>query len=668
MVSAAGVAFASAGARWTDFVPKPFENALYVEGFASKESDSYHSVATESRWDDTFLREEVTVFSRGYFYHPRFLHYLISLTGALKQESYEATHAADLGWMKGTGFEYEARLFFLPEHAYNVDLYALRHEPLYMTQSATQHNTVETNNGVQFRYRGKPLFFHAGYLDDTTSSTSVDANVKRVVADGQYFKGYAGGNQLSVNGFYNDSWFTGAGGIDGASRDYGAGGFFDVTRARLNATVTKSATSQESPLSGRFDNDRFAFHELLTVYLPAHFRTELSYRILDNDSVTPGPGGSGRAELSETTRELEFDLIHRLFQSLDSRYTYLLNKRDSTAGDSTLTTQTIDFDYGKSIRRGRVMAGINLSRSDSENRGRIDIVNEAHPATPVPGSFLLGQQNVEPGSIDVSLPSPLPPFQIVHLVENVHFTVTPIANSLQVNVNTLPPQFVIPGTYDLSVSYSLLTGAFELLTKSYAGNASVALLDNLLTPYLEYVAVRSDVVAGVFPGVSLDSTTTTLGLTFLDGPWRALAEYQSLDWAVSPYQAWRAEVQYVGSVTPTTRVYATGAYLHRYHPTGTSSDLPEPFTDETETVTGNIQQDLFSRSLTLSAGATYAKQQGRVDGDAFSLNGSVTWKIGKLDLSAGASAYGSQTQAFPAPPYDRLHQYYYFRIRRQFSR
>jgi hypothetical protein len=124
----------------------------------------------------------------------------------------------------------------------------------------------------------------------------------------------------------------------------------------------------------------------------------------------------------------------------------------------------------------------------------------------------------------------------------------------------------------------------------------------------------------------------------------------------------------VGSVTPTTRVYATGAYLHRYHPTGTSSDLPEPFTDETETVTGNIQQDLFSRSLTLSAGATYAKQQGRVDGDAFSLNGSVTWKIGKLDLSAGASAYGSQTQAFPAPPYDRLHQYYYFRIRRQFSR
>lgn len=663
-----GAAFASAGARWTDFAPKPFENALYVEAFASHESDDNRGRATQFRWDDTFIREEVTLFSRGYFYHPRFVHYLISLSGTLKQENYDTTGTRLPGWMTGSGVEYEARLFFLPEHAYNVDVFALRHEPLYMTQSAVSHNSVETSNGAQFRYRAKPFFFHAGYLDNTTSSSFEDANVKRLVADGQYFRSYAGGSQLSLNALYNNSWFTGAGGLDGTSRDYGAGGFFDVTRARFNATVTKSTTSQDSPLSGRFDNDRFAFHELLTVYLPVHFRTEVSYRILDNTSTTPASAGSGREERTETIRELQLDLIHRLYQSLDSRYTFLHNSRTSTGGDSTLTAQTLNFNYGKTIPRGRAMAGINLSRSDSDNRGRLDIVNEAHPGTAVPGAFLLGQQNVEPGSVDVSLPSPVPPFPIVHLVENVDFTVTPIANSLQISINTLPPQFVIPGTYDLSVSFSLVSGQFELLTRSYAGNVSVALLDNLLTPYLGYVAVRSDVVSGDFPGVSLDSTTTTVGVNFLDGPWRAMGEYQSLHWAVSPYRAWRADVQYVGSVTPSTRVYATGSYLHRYYPAGTSSNLPEPYTDQAETATGNIQQDLFSRTLTLSAGGTYARQQGRVRGDAFSLNGSLTWKIGKLDLSAGASAYGSETQAFTAEPYTRLHQYYYFRIRRQFSR
>ena len=481
-------------------------------------------------------------------------------------------------------------------------------------------------------------------------------------------KNYAGGNQLSLNALFNNSWFTGSGGLDGTSRDYGAGGFVDVKRARVNATVIQSNSSQDSPVSGRFENDRFAFHELLTVYLPAHFRTELSYRILDNDSTAPARVGLGTEVLSETSRELEFNLIHRLYQSLDSRYTFLHTDRTSTAGDSVLTAQTLDFNYGKTIPRGRANAGLNFSRSNSENRGRTDIVNEAHPATPVPGSFLLAQPYAAPGSVDVSLPSPLPPFPIVHLVPGVDFTVSSVGTSLQINMLPLGPPFVVPGTFDLTVTYSLLSGDFELLTQSYAGSVSVSLLDNLLTPYAEYVAVRSDVVSGTFPGVSLDSTTYTVGLTFLDGPWRALGEYQSLDWEVSPFRAWRAEVQYVGSVTPSTRVYATGAYLHRYYPVGTSSELPDPFTDQTETATGSVQQDFFSRALMLSVGATYARQQGRVRGDAFSLNGSLTWKVGKLDMSAGASAYGSETQVFPAEPYSRLHQYYYFRIRRQFSR
>jgi hypothetical protein len=147
-----------------------------------------------------------------------------------------------------------------------------------------------------------------------------------------------------------------------------------------------------------------------------------------------------------------------------------------------------------------------------------------------------------------------------------------------------------------------------------------------------------------------------------------MGEYRSLDWAISPYRALRGEVQYVGTVTPTTRLYGTATYVHRRYPVGTNSDLPDPYSDQTTTASGSVQQDFLSRSMTLSAGATYSKQEGRVRGDAFSLNGSLSWRVGKLDLSAGASAYGSETQAYSASPYTRAHQYYYFRIRRQFSR
>jgi hypothetical protein len=669
MVAAVFGAISSARARWTDFLPKPFENALYVDGFASHESDRNSGGAAEFGWSDTFLKEQVTVYSRGFFYHPRFLRYAITLSGALKQEDFSSTDATSAGWLKGSAIEYDARLTFLPEHPYNFDLFALRTEPLYMEQSSTSHDAVETSNGAEFRYRGKPFFCHAIYLDNTTSSSVTDANVKRLAADGQFFKSYAGGNQVSLNAAVNSSWFTGQGGLDGTSTDYGAGGNFDVGPARLSATVAQSATDQDSTVFGRFENDRFAFFELLSVRLPAQFRTELSYRILDNSNKTAPPGSSSTSELTEQTRQLRFDLINRLFLSLDSRYSFLQSTRTSEAGDSALTTHLLDFTYGKSIPRGRVMIGMNLSRNDSTNTGRTDVVSEAHPGTTVPGSFVLRQQIVDLGSpIDVSLPSPVSPNPIVHLVEGSDFVVSTVGTGVQIDILPLGPPFVIGNAYDVSVTYSLLSGEFEMLTNTYALNASVSLLDNLLTPYVEYVAVRSDVVSGIFPGSSLDSTTKTAGLNFVDGPWRALGEYQSFDWSVSPYQALRGQMQYVGSVSPTTRLYGTASYLHRHYPVGANSELPDPYSDSITNLSGSVQQDFLARALTLAAGGTYTRQQGRVRGDSFSVNASIDWRVGKLDLSAGASGYGSETQTYVSDPFNRVHQYYYFRIRRQFSR
>lgn len=86
---------------------------------------------------------------------------------------------------------------------------------------------------------------------------------------------------------------------------------------------------------------------------------------------------------------------------------------------------------------------------------QFDVINESHPAVPVPGSFTLGQPNADAGSITVFVQSPLPPFELIQLSESIHYTVVSVVDTFEIHVFTLPPQFVVPGVYDFLVSYSL---------------------------------------------------------------------------------------------------------------------------------------------------------------------------------------------------------------------
>lgn len=660
-----GLASAPTWARWTDFAPRPFENGAYVEFFGSREEDDNLNDRQSFGWSDTFFREKITLFSNGYVYHPRFLQYQLSVGGGLKQENYSVTRYGSTGWVRDTAYDYDARIFLLPEHPYKFELFAFRREPLYQQQSSVQHNTVETSYGGHFRFRRTPYFFHAGYLDNTTHTTTSSTNVQRINVDGQYFKRFVNGNEFALSAEFNPSRFSGDLGLVGHSTVYGVTGLADAPRAHFTVTASKTLFDQESALWGLLESEHQAIQERLNVYFPLNFRTDFYYRVLDNTSTATPPGGQLDRELSDFSKDFQAILSNRLYRSLDSRYIYQRDARTSSGGDSTVVSNSLGFDYSKMILRGRLMAGAYLGTSRTDNAGRADIVNEPHLAIRVQGTFRLDQQYVLQDSIVVYLRSPLPPFESIRLVENVHYTVTVVANTVEIRVTTLPAQFVVPGTYDFFVSYSLAIGTFELQTDTRGFNMSVQTLDNLLTPYYSYVAVRSDVLSGVFPGIPLDSTTNTLGLTVIRGPWRGLAEYQRLDWAVSPYRSGRGEVQYVQSIDPTLRLYATGSYLYRYYPQGTTGFPSDAYSDQNLTLTGSVQKDFLSRTLRLTAGGSYSQMTGPVDSKAYSANSSVTWKIGKLDLSAGFDAYGSNAQATAASEYSRSHQYYYVKLSRR---
>ena len=76
---------------------------------------------------------------------------------------------------------------------------------------------------------------------------------------------------------------------------------------------------------------------------------------------------------------------------------------------------------------------------------------------PVPGSFTLGEPHIDPASIAISVKSPVPPFQLVRLVENVNYVVIPVYTvyTFEIRVFALPQEFIVPGIYDFFVSYAL---------------------------------------------------------------------------------------------------------------------------------------------------------------------------------------------------------------------
>ena len=68
-------------------------------------------------------------------------------------------------------------------------------------------------------------------------------------------------------------------------------------------------------------------------------------------------------------------------------------------------------------------------------------------------------------------------------------------------------------------------------------------------------------------------------------------------------------------MNPTTNVYATVAYLNKRFERGSDelSEFRDPYTEESVTVTGNVQKEMPFRNMYVSVGGSYSHLQGLVD-------------------------------------------------------
>jgi hypothetical protein len=178
---------APAASDWASLLPRPAESSLALETFFSFERDSFGGPARPIDWRDTFFKEKLVFESRGYVYHPRFLQYRLTAGPLLSQEKYEAQSVAPGGWNNRTGLEYDVALTLLPEHHYNLHVWAARYEPTFKEHVATSHDRVGTVSGARLQYENRPLFLHAGFVRETTDFGSSTTEVRRASAEAKYF-------------------------------------------------------------------------------------------------------------------------------------------------------------------------------------------------------------------------------------------------------------------------------------------------------------------------------------------------------------------------------------------------------------------------------------------------------------------------------------------------
>jgi len=665
ILAAAFAAFPSfVAASWTEFIPRPYENGADLEIFATSETESNKVGRNGLDWTDRFIREKLTVYSNGYSYHPRFITYRLSLSGALKQENYENSVLGSTGWYNVTGFEYDATVIALPEHPYNLRLFSRRLEPLYKQQFATFYTNVDYSKGAVFRYREKPYFFSARYIEDSIESSLFSSDIKLFGADGTYFKEYRNGNVLSLNATYDHKTFDSTAQGNGDTDEYSVGNTIDLRNVSLNSTLSGSSAKQDSPFSGPLKTDQFSWYELLHANLPLNFRTDLSYSYRKNDYTVGATGTFPEITTSATDKRVDLSLSHYLYQSLQSRYAFFYDSLSSAVGDTTTQSNSLLFNYTKSIPWGRLLAGLNLSSSVTDTSGVTVATNEQH-TTPVPGSFFLDVLDVVPATLRVYLKSPLPPFGLVLLEENINYTVMSHGNKVQVTIFNLPSEFAVPETYTFLVSYSRIPAEFKSRTDYLSYNVGFELFSNMVNPYYSYSSSKTKVLSGDFPGEPPDTTLYTVGVNLRKEPFRALVEYQQQDSNVSPYSQWKGEVAYTKDIAETTRAFASAYYTDTSYSQTASA---QGYSYKTVVITGNIQHQLPAKNLLLSGGGSYAHFSGPTNGSAESADVALQWKVAKFTLSLGANATHSDSESpgTTAATTTRTHQYYFMNVKRKF--
>jgi len=613
---------------------------------------------------DAYFEEKFVLSSTGFVYHPRFLLFLAKIGGGLSQESFQSNVEADSGgWRNAVLTEYEFRGLMLPEHPYNLEIFALRQNPFIPGRNQWGVHPVTTSNGALFTYRQQPFSFRAGYTDTTIDSGGSKTDTETLNTNGGYRV-----ENFTLSGAYNHSHSQNSSGS--ASSEITTDKFSLQNQIRffekkfvLVSDVSWNLYDAHEPVTSQ-NGDRFTWTEWLNMSLPWSFEGILNYNHYEDSETTSETVRNTETRFASKNDFAGFTLSKHVYASLFAAYNTSYSSTRTTTGDFTSWTNGLSGTYTKKIPWGRILAGANFSRSHQEQNGAPVVTGETKSG-PIDNVITLNGTDIDESTIRILAKNPST--GSFAYLQNGDYDILPRAgNTTRVLILNIPAGVRDPNPFfiyefQFTYFYPALNNSTELTNVGYF--LRLELFDNFFNPYYLYNSSKEKILSGTTPPWGPNDTEVkTLGVLFQKPPYYLLLEHQETQSAYNPSKQDRGEVIYRNDVTPTTNLNVRAYYLNLNNLAGPAQPNP---VDETG-VGGDIsiQQAFPDRNLTLNVMASYQQRKYNFETNTYSLNANLLWNVGKLTLEGGAIVGVTDTGA-SAGNQETIYQRYYLMLRRK---
>jgi hypothetical protein len=323
---------------------------------------------------------------------------------------------------------------------------------------------------------------------------------------------------------------------------------------------------------------------------------------------------------------------------------YTLNNTDtkSTTGEITSRSNSFNSSYTKAIPVGRLTAGLNLTRSDSERMGTLSIINEVYSAALL-GTFSLTQSNITESSIVVSVIDPgtkgltlLPQsdYQVNRVGEHLEITI--------ISVSSITPQTDPSYLYEFHVSYALSSQSnqSESVRDTWGYSLKLDLLENLLSVYYNYSTSDLKVLSGALAGGAGRDSTDTVGLTVQSERYSGLLEHQRIRSWQNPSESLKATGQYHAPLVKDANISSLLSYQQiDYFASSASAGMRQ----KRFGVNLMLDRKLPHENMNFFMTSSYDRSKSFVNVDTFSVNTYLTWQIGLLSLNGGVQMSRSES-------------------------
>jgi hypothetical protein len=657
LIGALVVPLASSPAAGATFVPRIVNTEGDLEIDASSQTNQYTQGNTTTTFNGRFMSERVDLFADGYVYHPRFEIFLARLIPAMNQSSI-ATDGSTYRTSKGT-MDYEFRTTFLPEHPYNLELYALHHESPGPGVSWRGQTMPMNEYGALFNYKSNPYFFSATYDDLTLESPLYRTDTVSYRANGSY-----AGKVLSHQAAYTHSDSLSSQDLHVTREAYGYGNMARLADVRLDSRVDRVTSEQQQWPRPSYETDLFTWTEQLVAPLPLNFRLEINYRYMDETDRTGEDAASGlpATEVFNRSTGTSLNLGHQLYRSLTSNLSMNNTAVTSSSGDIDSRSLMFGSTYTKTIPSGMMSAGIQFGRTETDRQGNPVVLSEAH-AAPLLGSFVLNQQNVILSTLVVQVKDA--PTNSWMVLPPGNYAITFLGLTIQITVLDVSPAALQPPAYvyDFRASYALQNQS-KIDTTFEGFSLRLKMWDGLLSPYYSFFRSDQEMVVGLMPGGTDQYTNETAGLGTQAGPLSAFVERQRYRSRLNPSETWRTQVQYRSAVGDDTNVSLLASYLQVDHLASSSVPPSIPFRESTAGTEAVLDMKFPHTNMNFLMNASYYSTNSVIDSTTMIMNASVIWRIGLLSVNGGAQLY--RLESLPATGrVAYVTEYYYVTIHRK---